>query len=441
MLAAACGDDGTAGQGGNAGMSGSGNAGAGGGAAGAVAAGGTIAGTSPSSAGAGRGGTGGGGGGAAGGMGQPSGGAVGGGGAEQDAGGAAGAGGADPDAGGTAGAGGEGGEAAPSFAYVSTILGGLVALSRDGRGDLQNLEGSPVGQGHLSNVLVDHRKKFLYTLDADSHEISLYPLATDGKLPANPVAKTEVAEQPFTAALDPSDHFLYVTSQLEGVLSTFAVGADDGKLTAVGTPFDLEAVPAFVAVSPSGQFLYVSQQFPSGIRGFSIDAQDGSLDELDDSPFGAGDVFGGALAFTPDGSFLYSTGSALNGFAAGADGALELLSEEPFSEDVGSDSYASNLAIDPQGKYLYVTQFLLTRHVSGFAIDADSGLLSSLGAPVTARSPYSVAVDPSGLFVYASNDDETISGYRLKANGALQELSGSPFPFGGLQPEMVFFQP
>jgi 6-phosphogluconolactonase (cycloisomerase 2 family) len=441
-LVAACGDDdsasgeaGDAGAGGNAGTNSAGKAGASvaGSAAGGTASGGRAG--SPASAGS----AGGGGADAQGGTGdQPSGGAAG----------SVGAAGADGDAGHAGAAGSDGGaggaadEAEPGFAYVSTILGGLVALSRDERGSLATLEGSPVGNGHLSNVVVDHRQRFLYTLDADAAKLAMYPLAADGKLPKDPSSTTPVAAQPFTAALDPSDQFLYVTSQQDGVLSTFAVGADDGKLTPVGDPLDLGAPPAVVVVSPNGRNLYVSQQFPGGIRAFSIDAQDGSLLELDDSPFAEGEVFGGALAFTPDGAFLYNTGFALNGFAVGDGGALQLLTDEPFTEDVGSDPYASNLALDPQGRFLYVTQFLLTRHVSGFAIDADSGLLTSIGAPVTARSPYSVAVDPSGRFVYASNDDDTINGYLLRrSNGALEELPGSPFPFGGLQPEMVFFRP
>lgn len=437
VLAVACTDDGEPGSGGYAGENASGEAGTGGGGkgnagAGAAATGGTAAGASPRGGSAGSTNQGG----AAAGEGSlPVGGTAG-------AAGGTGAGGSDDDAGGATGAGGEPGETKAGFAYVSTILGGLVALSRDGKsGALDALEGSPVGKGHLTNVLVDHRRKFLYTLDVDTDLLSVYPLAADGQLD-EPSSTTAVAGQPFTAALDPSDHFLYVTSQEDGVLSTFTVGAADGKLTQLGEPLDLEGSPAFVAVSPNGKYLYVSLQFPGSIRGFALDAQDGSLDELDDSPFAAGEVFGGALAFTPDSAFLYSTGSGLHGFAVGEDGALEPLTEEPFTEDVGSDFYATNLAVDPQGKYLYVTEFLQTRHVSGFAIDADSGLLSLVGAPLTSGSPYSVAVDPSGRFVYAPNDDGTVSGYRVKrADGTLKELEGSPFQFGGLQPEMVFWVP
>lgn len=356
--------------------------------------------------------------------------------------GSGGAGGAEDAAAGATGAGGEPGETKPGFAYVSTILGGLVALSRDGTsGVLDALDGSPVGKGHLSNVVIDHRREFLYTLDADSDVLSTYPLTADGKL-GEPTATMAVAAQPLTAVLDPADHFLYVTSQEDGVLSTFAVGADDGKLTLVGEPLDLAGAPAFVTISPSGHYLYLSMQFPGSIRGFSVDAQDGSLAELNDSPFAAGEVFGGALAFTPDGAFLYSSGFGLNGFRVGDDGTLDFLTEEPFSKDVGTDFYATNLAIDPLGKYLYATEFLLTRHVSGFAIDPDTGLLGSVGAPLTAGSPYSVAVDPSGRFVYAPNDDGTISGYRVKrADGTLKELAGSPFQFGGLQPQMAFWVP
>jgi 6-phosphogluconolactonase (cycloisomerase 2 family) len=343
--------------------------------------------------------------------------------------------------GGASGSGGDGPTPPQAFAYVSALFTGLSTLKVDGEtGDLSTLTGSPVNQGaHLYNVAVDHAGHFAYTLDVDSGVIAVFPIALDGTLPEEPSSSLTLDFDPTTLAIDPADHFLYVAATQAHSLSIFSIDADDGALTAATSPLDLETPPASVAIAPNGQFLYVSQEVAGGIRAFSIDPDDGSLDELSDSPYAVDRVRAGALVFRPDGAFLYSTGFALNGFAVADDGGLAVLTDEPFSLDIGSDYYATNLAVDPRGQYLYATEFLLTRHVSGYAIDAESGMLTAAGAPVTARSPYSVAVDPSGRFIYASNDDDTISGYRLKrSDGTLKELAGSPFPFGGLQPEMAF---
>ena len=44
-----------------------------------------------------------------------------------------------------------------------------------------------------------------------------------------------------------------------------------------------------------------------------------------------------------------------------------------------------------------------------------------------------------GRFVYVANDDGQTSVFSIsRRTGALKELVGSPFPFGGLQPQFAF---
>jgi 6-phosphogluconolactonase (cycloisomerase 2 family) len=120
-------------------------------------------------------------------------------------------------------------------------------------------------------------------------------------------------------------------------------------------------------------------------------------------------------------------------------GQLALVPGSPFSLDVQSDPWAPNLAVDPDGKLLYASNFALTRHVTGFSIDTDSGALSPLPEPVTTPAPYSIALGPAGRFLYVGDDTGEISVFRVAhPSGQLLELEGSPFPFGGLEADLAF---
>jgi DNA-binding beta-propeller fold protein YncE len=71
--------------------------------------------------------------------------------------------------------------------------------------------------------------------------------------------------------------------------------------------------------------------------------------------------------------------------------------------------------------------------ISGYTINTTTGALTAVtGSPFAAGSvPSSVAVDPSGKFAYVTNGDDTISGYTINSStGALTAMSGSPFAAG-----------
>ncbi len=255
-----------------------------------------------------------------------------------------------------------------------------------------------------------------------------------------------------TLALDAKGRFAYAGTQPGKAIYTFKIAPATGVLSAVGEPMPVgdapdHSAPAFIAADPSGRFVYVTLAGELGIRGYRVDQDSGALTELDDSPFAKTDlpvgdlVFGGAMVFKPSGDFLYTVGGGLNVFSINdASGALTLVDGSPFTLDVQSDPNAPNIAIDPQGRYLYATRFLLNNHISGFAIDDASGKLEPVpGSPFTGASPYSIAVDPSGHFVFVGDDAPQISVYSLsRANGALTKLPDSPFMFGGLEPKLVF---
>ena len=345
------------------------------------------------------------------------------------------------------------GEAAPAVAYVSSLLGELVVASLDPTsGAPTPLPSSPVDvAGSLHGVAVGADGKFLFVA-AEPDRIDTYPIAADGSLPAEPSSSAPVDDDNLllAIALDPLGRFAYGLSPFSKSIYAFSVEPSTGVLTPSAEPLLVGSAPdhrgpAFAAVDPTGRFVYVTQLpvGPSpddGIRGYRVDPTSGELTELANSPFADGNVAAGALVFRPDGKFLFSSGGGVNAFAIDDDGNLGLVEGSPFSLDVQSDPWAPNIAIDPQGKLLYVTNFGPTRHVTGFAIDALSGALEPVpGTPITTAAPYSLALGPGGRVLYVGDDNGEISAFKVhRPSGRLSALENSPFPVGGAEAHFAF---
>jgi 6-phosphogluconolactonase (cycloisomerase 2 family) len=363
--------------------------------------------------------------------------------------------GGDGGSGGSGGDGGANGEAPPAVVYVSTVLGDLLVASLDPQSGAPSLlPSSPVDvAGFLHGVVVSPSRKFVF-VPADPTRIDTYPIAADGSLPPEPSSSVIIDdEEPvLTMALDPMGRFAYGVSPFSKTIYAFTVDSATGTLTPSGDPLlvgpaPTHRMPAFVAPAPSGHYVYVTQNADgspaaeNGIRGYAVNQLTGVLTELAGSPFGGSRVFAGAIVFRPDGKFLYSSGAGLNAFAIDAEsGGLTLVAGSPFSQDVASDPWAPNITIDPEGQLLYVSNFLQTRHISGFAIDATSGALEALPSPpVTATAPYSIALGPGGRYLYVGEDSGEIGVFSVaRPSGALTKLDASPFPFGGLEPDFAF---
>jgi 6-phosphogluconolactonase (cycloisomerase 2 family) len=293
----------------------------------------------------------------------------------------------------------------------------------------------------LYAVVTDPAERFVFTAEPDpGGHIDSYRIGADGSIAETPNSALDLDEGPISLAVDPGGNFAYVGTFDDHALRVFAIDADTGALTPVGDPIVLDTTPSFVVIDPTGRFLYGSHGLTAGIHGFRI-GQGGALQALDGSPFGATSVRAGAMVFSPGGARLYASGQALYAFSVDAtSGALAEIEGSPFSTDIASDAFAANIAIEPRGEYLYTTAFLTTRHVSGYAIDPESGALAPVPRlPLQTSAPYSLAVDPSGRFVYVGNDFGDLSVFSIdRRDGSLDELDDSPFPIGGLQPQFAF---
>jgi 6-phosphogluconolactonase (cycloisomerase 2 family) len=216
--------------------------------------------------------------------------------------------------------------------------------------------------------------------------------------------------------------FAYVANFGANTLSEFIVDANNGQLRPNGTIATGNA-PETVAVDPTGRFLYTANASsgPEKISAYTIDAKTGKLTSI------AGVTSGGestwSIAIEPTGRFAYTSEI----------GGTNLFSEFAIDQTTGALSSIGTvptppptygITIEASGRFLYGAS---TAGVVGYSIDATSGKLTSLGPTVAvAGSPFSVAVDPSGRFVYAGNQDGTISSFAINASSGALSAAGTP---------------
>jgi DNA-binding beta-propeller fold protein YncE len=200
---------------------------------------------------------------------------------------------------------------------------------------------------------------------------------------------------------------------------------------------------AFFALPLQAEVLYMANTDGNNISAYHIEGN-GTLKPVVGMPFPSG-KWPVSMAVDLPGRFLFTANmydDTVSAYRIDSNGVLTHLAES------NAGSMPESLAVDPFGPFLYVTNLDgrnlrdsggSVGHVSAYRIRENGNLTSVSGSPFPAGySPLSVVVDPLGLFVYVANAGsgqeiwtETISGYRVEAKGVLKPLRGSPFPEGG----------
>ena len=268
-------------------------------------------------------------------------------------------------------------------------------------------------------------------------------------------ALTPVNNSPFSIsgiadsiAVDPTDRFVYVTYD-SNLIDGFALAASGALTELSDAPYVApESFVSFVAVDPSGQFVYASggtNILGSNVLVFGLNSSTGSLTSLGNIPGAPGfnelAISKGPTGVTYTPQFAYVAGGGgtngannISGYSISpSSGALSPLPGSPFAE--GLSPVATTL--DPWSPFLYAANNCSDTacaapagSVSAYTIDPGTGTLTAaLGSPFpVGSSPFGIAVDPSGSFVYVvDNQDDNIWGDSINVPaGSLTTLPGSP---------------
>ena len=233
-----------------------------------------------------------------------------------------------------------------------------------------------------------------------------------------------------------SREFGYVANGMSpGRVSEFTIDPSTGAWTQIpGSPFvEGASEPNSIAAAPSGKFLYVLNRGDEDVSVLRIDSATGSLTTVDAAVRVPINPIN--LAMHPSGNFLYATNDLQPGTVSalridGANGTVSAVPGSPFETGAG---VPDSVAVTPSGKFVYVTSSPPSI-VSGYASNSATGALTPIaGSPFAAgMGAKNLAVSPKGRFLYVSDSyGGTILIYAInESSGALTTVAGSPFPAG-----------
>jgi 6-phosphogluconolactonase (cycloisomerase 2 family) len=313
------------------------------------------------------------------------------------------------------------------------------------------------GTGNLGNgfssvrrIIVSPDNRFVFASNEGSNNVSVFAIdKTTGAL-------SLVAGSPFSTggngcdgiglAATPDMSFLFAANSCSANISVFKISSD-GSLQLLGAPSSLGANPIDVRVTSNGKFLMASLFSLSGglIAVLNI-GNDGSLTPIAGSPFSDGSPGGGfstSLETNCASDLLFELNSSglpqINVFNISATGSLTQIPNSPFTPP-GNGVDAIDLS--PDEKFLFASN--QQNSVSSFSV-APSGALSLVpGTPVASTGTFflgGLTTDASGQFLYSAGFINSIAAYTVDTQGGLTLHAGSPFhtsSSGGLEALAAF---
>jgi 6-phosphogluconolactonase (cycloisomerase 2 family) len=348
------------------------------------------------------------------------------------------------------------GHAVGRYAFVSDYNADTVtALAIDSiTGNLAVINSAPSGVQPYA-IAVTPNGAFVYTANSGAADISIFAVnAATGAVTAAGTASTGTGSAPYAVTVDPSGVFVLAADSAGGTLLVFQINQTTGALTQVpGSPFATApapgANPSSVTVDPSDQYVFATNQFnPAlGLAGYTFNPAPGSGDL---TQFPTWQVATGNapdwVTVDPLDRFVYVSNSldgTVGGWTIGAGGALTAITGSPFAAGFGTGARPGVIAIDPTGRFLYVTD-PINSQVVAFNVDQTTGALTALaGSPfAVGNGAFGEAIDPSGQFMYVGNSyDSTISMFTLNAgSGNLTAVPGSPRTYGGIAPSAIVIE-
>ncbi len=332
-------------------------------------------------------------------------------------------------------------------------------------GVLTQISGSPYTGGYNPQAVVANPTgPYLYVVSRGKQfptfyypsRVFTYTIGAGGKLTLDPNSPATAGKYPSSIAIDPTGRYLYVTNTLGDDVSAYTINQSNGLPTPVpagacgssddpSNCFAAGGQPHSVTVDPTGRYVYVTNWYTDNVSAYTINQATGGLTTVAGSPFAGVGLYVQSVAVDPTGRYVYVTnynvdnvGGVLMYAINQVSGALAAVAAGPCGTTpdphncIGAGTVASAIAVDPLGRYVYVTNHD-SNNVSAYTIGAGTALAQVSGSPFGAGSgPASVAVDPTGRYVYVVNHggDDTISAYTLGAGGLLAQVSGSPFAAG-----------
>lgn len=348
--------------------------------------------------------------------------------------------------------------AATRFVYVTN--GGFAgsnnvsALRINADGSLTSVAGSPFtpapAQTVTEGLSMTPDGRSVYAAHFGTNGVSGWNVQANGALtPAlgSPFA-TGAGTGPLGSSPSPDGSRLYVLNHVPFTIGVWNIAANGSISQIAGSPFPAKSGAPFpVIMAPDGKTIYIPNENGADgntVTAYSIGAS-GAPTEIQTIATGA-NPFGGGI--TPNGRFVYVSNpndnanvGTVSGFSVGADAKLTPVPGTKFDVSPLGGSHPLNVAIAPDGEFLYVAT-RQSNSVFVFRINANGSLSAIQNAATTAGSNgKGVALTPDGKRLYVSNNlaPGRVSGFNVAANGTLTLIPGQPaggYLTGGNEPDL-----
>jgi 6-phosphogluconolactonase len=325
----------------------------------------------------------------------------------------------------------------PYLVYVGTYTNktaskGIYAYSFDpGVGKLTPL-GVAAESEDPSFLAVHPSGKYLYTVNETDHfggqksgAVSAFSIdAKTGKLTLLNQLATQGAG-PCHISLDKTGKFAFVANYDGGSIAVFPL-REDGSLAPAsafvqhfGSSVNKERQEGphahWIAASPDNRFVLAADLGLDEVLVYRFNAAKGTL-APNDPPFVKLDPGAGPrhLAFHPNGKFAYllaEMGSSVTAFAYKFDNGslvpLETVSTlSTLRKDYAGPKEAAEIAVHPNGKFLYASNRAGIDTISAFSTDPVQGAIKLRNEyPTMGKTPRNFAIDPTGKFLVAANQE------------------------------------
>jgi 6-phosphogluconolactonase (cycloisomerase 2 family) len=312
-------------------------------------------------------------------------------------------------------------------------------------------------QDNSEKMVVDPLGRFAYVANlvsnaSDLSTISMYTIdSTTGVFTPTTPATVPTGWFPQDIAIDPLGRFVYTANTDDSSVSMFTINQSTGVLTptmpaSVSTliPGQILSMPSFLTVDPTGNFLYLTASLSDGSAVFmyAINQTTGLL-----APTSPATVLTGGIPFqvtvAPSGKFAYvvdnlsGQGDGLGVWQYSINSATGVLTQNTPAA-VGAGNGPTAVAVDPTSKFAYVVNRGEST-ISMYTIDPNTGNLTLNKTPAnptgfipTGFEPFRINFDPSGKFVYVTNETSAASIYTVNSDGTLAAVGTTGVESGSL---------
>jgi len=312
-------------------------------------------------------------------------------------------------------------------------------------------------QAGAEEMVVDPLGRFAYVANlvsnaSDLSTISMYTInSTTGVLTPTTPSTVPTGWFPQEIAIDPLGRFVYTANSDDSSVSMFTINQTTGVLTpttpaSVSTliPGEMLSDPGFLTVDPGGRFLYVTASLSDGaaVLMYKIDQTTGLLTATSPATVYTGGI-PWRVRIAPSGKFAYVVNNLSGGEMTDGvwqytlDSTTGVLTQNT-PNAVAAGNAPTDIAVDPTSRFAYVVN-RLDNTVSMFTIDPSTGNLTlnaSAANPTatvaTGTEPFRIIFDPTGKFVYVTNENSAASIYTVNSDGTLTNAGATGVAAGAL---------